>query len=1438
MMRNSNVIKEDIMEIFTILSRLIAIFGISILFTASGWAATANSPTVNLACAPLSFDEGNSGTKAVTCTVSISESPSNKPIVVSIATTNGTATSGNDYVALISSYSFNNGTTTLSHSFTITVNGDTLTEGNENFTVVITPTAANPQNFTNGTLAQTITINNDDGSEINVLTVANGGTDTGYGNVLVASGTIDRTYTIENSGIGNLILGTVTATGDFSITAQPSATVTAGGSTTFTVRFDPSAEGARIGTVSFSNNDADENPYNFNVSGVGLVPKDYKLTVDSVVLSENAGMANINIRVDPAMQSGDSLQVNWATSDDTATGGFDYTASSGIVNITSTSSNFFTVTILDDLTPESQEIFNTAISNAIMISNPSNSTTTIATGAGAVTINDNDLVAGIPTLSITDRTLSEAGGNMVFTVTRSAVATSDVFFSYTTVDGTAWSSDDFTLTAGTGVISAGASSSTISVPINNDIMAGEGSEAFNVVLSNPSIGTQLGASIAVGTIIDDDTGLTLAISNAQIAENDSDISGIVRVYFSMPLPNNTSITYHTSNGTATEPNDYGALSQTVTVPSGSTFYDINVIITGDTAQELTEEFYVTLDSTTDGTIAKAQSKVTVFDNDGLGGCSSYVGMMTINEYQNNPNYQDPNHPLANNAGMVPGNYIEIKYLDFLVKQYMNNLWTISVVTKTGNSATKTWDQSDLQCPDPRYEVFEMDNNVMTAEGYVVIKDANGNEVDILNIDSPNNVAQQCQNFLYDTDFESSAQNKDLFREPDGIGDWFDHGNGANSGGSRCVNRDGASGEGLYTEFDAIDTDEPLPVSVINQLSVPIKTKIVNQPFNLTILDINTSTGYLIPVTVDIKAYLGDADTFLKLPGSGNIAIPASFSNSSTAPATGFNYDKAAKRTRIFFEYCEDNGITTNWNTCWNANTQADLDKRRTSLSRDTFAIRPDHFTSSISTTAPLSIYKAGKVENFIFRANDASSNPTDDYNETQNASFVVDLNVSDGNYCAVKNLTISPYVQFNEGIHNDDFSFNDVGDINMSIHEIIGNEFALTDNDDTPLDTRLITEHNVSFTVIPDHFNIEANLTDHNSDKNLTYLHDMHSFDSDDNYEMGAVLEANISAMHFDDINITRNYTELCYAKDTNLTLILNGTIVTYPGSTAPLTHFLYYNPVQDDGITLDAGEGNNSLLPVTNGMSISSLTIENNASSFPTDAPDGNGTTSIKYKLNFDRKQHLTVNPIQVLLSDVNITDTDIAKGTTGALSNQEATLYYTRSRASETFYDDETTASVPTPILIDVYCDLGFTACGNLGINTTNAQTNENDWWLSLGHTTSNNDGNITLIKGDVTEGTSADWSVSPDVNIIANAVDGAITVYRGTSPTLPLTVEINLDETNPTDTNHWLIYNPNSAIGTPAPFYKVRFIGESGWAGHGDTGHVVDSNVSTKKNRRLGW
>ncbi|MBI2948287.1 MAG: choice-of-anchor D domain-containing protein [Verrucomicrobia bacterium] len=119
--------------------------------------------------------------------------------------------------------------------------------------------------------------------EINVLgngvNIADGDTTpstsdhTDFGNAAVTGGTVTRTFTVQNTGSASLTVNAVSISGanaaDFTVTAQPASSVAAGGSTTFQVRFDPSATGTRSASLSFGNNDSNENPYNFNIQGTG-----------------------------------------------------------------------------------------------------------------------------------------------------------------------------------------------------------------------------------------------------------------------------------------------------------------------------------------------------------------------------------------------------------------------------------------------------------------------------------------------------------------------------------------------------------------------------------------------------------------------------------------------------------------------------------------------------------------------------------------------------------------------------------------------------------------------------------------------------------------------------------------------------------------------------------------------------------------------------------------------------------------------------------------------------------------------------------------------------------------------------------------------------------------------------------------------------------------
>ncbi|MFC0604289.1 choice-of-anchor D domain-containing protein [Winogradskyella pulchriflava] len=148
--------------------------------------------------------------------------------------------------------------------------------------------------------------------------------DTDFGNVATLGGTQTHTFTIQNTGSANLNLTgsspyvniTGTHASDFTLTTTPASSIASGGSTTFQITFDPSANGLRTASVSIANDDSDENPYNFNIQGNGY-----------------AIAPEINIQ-------GNSITIN---DGDTTPSLSDYTDFGSVVTASGTSANSFTI---------------------------------------------------------------------------------------------------------------------------------------------------------------------------------------------------------------------------------------------------------------------------------------------------------------------------------------------------------------------------------------------------------------------------------------------------------------------------------------------------------------------------------------------------------------------------------------------------------------------------------------------------------------------------------------------------------------------------------------------------------------------------------------------------------------------------------------------------------------------------------------------------------------------------------------------------------------------------------------------------------------------------------------------------------------------------------------------------------------------------------------
>lgn len=106
--------------------------------------------------------------------------------------------------------------------------------------------------------------------------LADGGTKN-FSTALVGSSST-LTFTIKNTGDGDLTGLTITKGGthaaDFAVTSYPSAPLSGpSGTTTFNVRFTPSATGARSAAIHIANNDSTKNPFDIILTGKATLTK-------------------------------------------------------------------------------------------------------------------------------------------------------------------------------------------------------------------------------------------------------------------------------------------------------------------------------------------------------------------------------------------------------------------------------------------------------------------------------------------------------------------------------------------------------------------------------------------------------------------------------------------------------------------------------------------------------------------------------------------------------------------------------------------------------------------------------------------------------------------------------------------------------------------------------------------------------------------------------------------------------------------------------------------------------------------------------------------------------------------------------------------------------------------------------------------------------------
>ncbi len=123
---------------------------------------------------------------------------------------------------------------------------------------------------------------------------------------------------------------------------------------------------------------------------------------------------------------------------------------------------------------------------------------------------------GVPRLSVSDASASEADGTLTFTVTIGGQTRGPATVDYATADGTAVAGRDYTATTGKLRLDPGAPPRTITVALSDDAVH-EAVETFSVVLSRP-VGAILDDAIGTGSIRDDDESPLVTIHGSESAE--------------------------------------------------------------------------------------------------------------------------------------------------------------------------------------------------------------------------------------------------------------------------------------------------------------------------------------------------------------------------------------------------------------------------------------------------------------------------------------------------------------------------------------------------------------------------------------------------------------------------------------------------------------------------------------------------------------------------------------------------------------------------------------------------------------------------------------------------------------------------------------------------------------------------------------------------------
>ncbi len=343
------------------------------------------------------------------------------------------------------------------------------------------------------------------------------------------------------------------------------------------------------------------------------------LEFSSPLFTVSESTTNAVISVRRIGGTGGSVSVDFhSTTNGTAVAGVDYLATSGTLTFAEGETRqVFTVSIVSNSIPDGDRYLQLILSNFVGAAQGPSPFTTLV-------ILDDESTVGFtaPTFTVGEASVS---GNATVSLVRRGGTNTTVSVTITSVDGSATANFDYAPTNAIVTFLPGELTKNFNVHIFDDALI-EGSETFNVLLSNPSGVTALGLASAVVTINDNDSGpgRFLFATNSFVVDEFAGFA-VATILRTNGSSGSAQVRFTTSNGTAVNGSDYFGTNTLVTFGEGETAKNVLFPIVNDAITEPDETIILTLSQPSAGTTivpGQGSAIMTIADDEFS---TSYVG---------------------------------------------------------------------------------------------------------------------------------------------------------------------------------------------------------------------------------------------------------------------------------------------------------------------------------------------------------------------------------------------------------------------------------------------------------------------------------------------------------------------------------------------------------------------------------------------------------------------------------------------------------------------------------------------------------------------------------------------------------------------------------------------------------------------------------------------